>query len=356
MSKISLNSFQAQEAMVKRQRQMSTLTSLLIALLTLALLLIILAFVLLPSFMKEEHVLVSYNAPVDPEQQIQQKTVSMQRSKPSAPSSASAKVIAANTVSPTAIPVPDVEVTEPSLDFGIGDDFGDGWGNGSGDGMGGGGTTFFRQQVSAQRICYVIDYSGSMKGARDKLMRKELTKSVEQLGVGLQFQLIFFAGPAWVAGSDVSMAKDKKTAQIKLDGKSFKWKSPGGAYNWDSVGTKQKPEWISGGPGTRQEALKQVKGSPLIWGTNWENPLEMALEMDPAPQIIFFMTDGAVGGDMVKLAKRLGHRAKTKGTVINTVAMMQPKAEAAMKELAKRTGGQFTIVKENGKVELVPIN
>jgi len=355
MSKISLNSFQAQDAMVKRQQRMSSLTSVVIALLTLALLMIILAFVLLPSLMKEEHVLVSYNAPVDLEQKITTKTVSMQRSKPSAPSSASAKVIAANTVSPTAIPVPEVQVTEPSLDFGIGDDFGDGWGNGSGDGMGGGGTTFFRQQVSAQRICYVIDYSASMKGTRDKLMRKELTKSVEQLGVGLQFQMIFFAGPAWTAGSKVKMAGSKKTAEVELDDETFKWKSNGGAHGWTSTGKKQKPEWISGGPGTRQQALKQVKGTPLVWGTNWENPLEIALDMDPTPQVIFFMTDGAVGGDMMALAKRLGHRAKTKGTIINTVAMMQPKAEAAMKELAKRSGGQFTIVKEGGKVELVPL-
>lgn len=40
---------------------------------------------------------------------------------------------------------------------------------------------------------------------------------------------------------------------------------------------------------------------------------------------------------------------------INTVAMMEPKAEAAMKDLAKRTGGQFTIVQKGGKVKLVPL-
>lgn len=49
-----------------------------------------------------------------------------------------AKVIAANTSSPTAVPVPEVDVPDPSTDFGNGDDFGDGWGSG-GDGGGGGG-------------------------------------------------------------------------------------------------------------------------------------------------------------------------------------------------------------------------
>ena len=41
--------------------------------------------------------------------------------------------------------------------------------------------------------------------------------------------------------------------------------------------------------------------------------------------------------------------------MINTVAMMEPKAEEAMKELAKRTGGQFTIVQKGGKVKLVQL-
>ena len=56
--------------------------------------------------------------------------------KPSSPGSSMARVIAANTPSPTSVPVPSVMVAEPSLDFGVGDDFGDGWGAES---LGGGG-------------------------------------------------------------------------------------------------------------------------------------------------------------------------------------------------------------------------
>lgn len=335
---------------------LSSLASILIALLIVALLLIILAVIFLPSMMKESVVMVAYNAPLTHEDTPQKKTFAQARSKPSAPSSAMAKVIAANTASPTAIPVPDVVATEPAPDFGTGDDFGEGWGNGSGDGMGGGGTTFFRQQVSAQRIAYVIDYSLSMGGERDKLMRAELAKSVEGIGLGMQFQLIFFAGPTWVAGDEVMMAKGRKSATVKSEGQSFKWKSGGNAHNWKASGKKQKPSWISGVISSRNVALRKVKSTRLVWGTNWENPLEMALSMDPPPQLIFFMTDGVVGGDMVKLARKIGHRAKTKGIIINTVAMMQPRAEKAMKELAKQTGGQFSIVSKGGKVKVVPIN
>jgi hypothetical protein len=49
-----------------------------------------------------------------------------------------AKVIAANTQSPTAVPVPDQLTNAPSLDFGDGDDFGAGWGDADGSGGGGG--------------------------------------------------------------------------------------------------------------------------------------------------------------------------------------------------------------------------
>ncbi|BCX50355.1 hypothetical protein HAHE_42630 [Haloferula helveola] len=326
----------------------------LISLLVLALMLLILAFIFLPSLMKEDVTIVSYAASQDQQEEIKQKTMSQVQRKPSSPSSSAAKVIAANVVSPTAIPVPDLEVTEPSIDFGNGDDFGEGWGNGSGDGMGGGGTTFFRQQVSAQRICYVIDYSASMSGQRDKLMRQELEKSVAQLSVGMQFQMIFFAGPAWVAGSEVKL-NAKKTGVVKFDGDEYKWKSPGNAHVWDPVGKRLKPEWISGGPSSRNKALDHVRDTPLVWGTNWENPLDMALGMDPAPQIIFFMTDGSAGPDSMKTAKSIGAKAKSKGIIINTVAMMDPKAEAGMKEMAKRTGGQFSIVRPGGKVDIIPL-
>ncbi|MFK7911867.1 MAG: von Willebrand factor type A domain-containing protein [Akkermansiaceae bacterium] len=63
--------------------------------------------------------------------------------KPSAPSSSMSKVIAANTTSPSAVPVPEPASTpNPSVEFGNGDDFADGWGgnkNGSVSGSGGGG-------------------------------------------------------------------------------------------------------------------------------------------------------------------------------------------------------------------------
>lgn len=332
---------------------MSSVGSVLIAILVLALVMIILAFILLPAFNRETPPIVAYAAPNARDEPVQQKTMSQMRAKPSAPSASAAKAIAANVAAPTAIPVPDVDISELSPDFGIGDDFGDGWAEGSIDGMGGGGTTFFRQKVSAQRVCYVIDYSASMRGERDPLMRAELTKSVKQIGPGMQFQMIFFAGPAWVAGSEVKMQQNKK-AVVTHQGRDYEWKTTGGAHKWEPVGKELTPDWLPGGGSKVAKALDHVKETKLVWGTDWEDALNMAMNMEPSPQIIFFMTDGATGGDMVKLAEDLGRRAKRQGTIINTVAMMQPKAEKAMKELAKRTGGQFTIVEKGGESKLIP--
>lgn len=318
---------------------------------------LILSLMLLSPLFKETPTIVTYESNLTEETQLEEKKlpVSMER-KPSSPSSSMAKVITANTDSPMAVPVPDVEVTVPSMDFGDGDGFGNGWGSGDGFGSGGGGASFFNQKVKADRVAYVIDYSQSMTGARDKLMRKELVKSVNGLTPGISYQLIFFAGPAWVAGDKVQMNQGRKSATVDAGSTSFDWTSGGTAHDWTSKGKKQKADWLKCAPSTREKSLKHINQTSLVYGTNWEPALEMALAMDPQPQIIFFMTDGVTGGDSEALAKSMATKAKAKKIIINTVAMMEPKAEKAMKEMAKRTGGQFTIIEQGGKVRQVPIN
>jgi len=100
---------------------------------------IILLYLLLPPIDNFTPAIVSYQSGADDQEKVTKRemTRTVQR-KPSAPSSSMAKVIAANTVSATAIPVPEIDVPDPSTDFGNGDDFGDGWGSGDGDGGGSG--------------------------------------------------------------------------------------------------------------------------------------------------------------------------------------------------------------------------
>jgi hypothetical protein len=127
------------QARLDAMKRNSTISSIIIAILSIVLIGLLLAFIFIQPFLKETPVIVTYSANVPAEEVLETKKVSTNsKQKPSAPSSSSAKVIAAATTSNVAIPVPEVDVPQPSTDFGNGDDFGDGWGSG-GDGGGGGG-------------------------------------------------------------------------------------------------------------------------------------------------------------------------------------------------------------------------
>jgi hypothetical protein len=349
MSNVNNTPSSAASEALRRQQKLSTVVSFITALLIMALIGVILAIIMMVTEKKEIPTIVSYNAASEEEIVVEKQKLRTNVSrKPSSPSSAMARVIASTTASPTAIPVPEINVPEPSLDFGDGDDFGDGWGDGD-FGDGGGSATFFGQQVRAERLAYVIDYSSSMKGGgREKLMRAELTDSLSKMHHGMKLGMIFFAGPAWEAGGSV-----KKSQVTAAKGKTFKWKNTkGGSFGWEPDGKIEKASWITVTDLEIKKLTKIVQETPLVGGTVWNHPINMALNMDPPPQMIYFMTDGAARGSDV-WAKEVGDRAAKMGVVINCVAMMVPKAINDLKDLSSRTGGQLTIVKQNGEREAV---
>ncbi|NNC89217.1 MAG: VWA domain-containing protein [Akkermansiaceae bacterium] len=361
MSIVSSYASDSAQAALRRQRTNATITSVVISILVIVLLGLLLMLILIPGFFFESPTIVAYQSQDPGEEEVQKREVNTQvQRKPSAPSSAMARVIASTTPTPTAVPVPEVNVPDPSVSFGDGNDFGEGWGSGGGSGGPGGGTTFFGQKVSAERICYVIDYSASMGGDREALMRKELSDSIGKLTEGTKYQMIFFAGPAWVGGDEVQavpgggkVTGTTKRAFVKSGDGEFKWKTGGGASGWDHDGKKQVPQWMDVSKSSLRESKKIVKNTQLQWGTIWRPPLEMALSMDPPPQVIYFMTDGSTGRSAMDTAEDIGRAAKRKGIIVNCVAMMVPKAVDAMEELAKRTKGQFTVVHKGGKRQLV---
>jgi hypothetical protein len=344
------------EATLAAQKRNSTVSALIISVLSVFLICLILFVIALTVEVKSPPEIISYAEGMDDSEDIEKPEVTNQvERKPSAPSSSMAKVIASNTASPTAVPVPDMEVSEPSLDFGNGDDFGEGWGDGDGwsSGGGGGAATFFQQKVKAERICFVIDYSKSMGGKRISLLKKELTRSIGALPGSMEYQLIFFAGPAWIAGSEVTLAGDKKSAIVKYNGREYDWKGQG-ANNWETKGSKlPSPVWLKGTKENLEESLSTIQKTQLVWGTAWEAPLEMALKMKPQPEVIFFMTDGACGKNSADIAEKIAKSAKRKDIKINAIAMMDPSARDAMGSLAEITGGQFSMVEKSGKTKVL---
>jgi hypothetical protein len=124
---------------LRRQRRTSTISSIFVSILVVAAIFLVMGIFLLPNMYKESPTIVTYQSSVAEEEQIQEKKVNTQiQRKPSAPSSAMTKVIASNSASTVSIPVPEVDVTTPSMDFGDGQDFGGGWGNSGDFGAGGG--------------------------------------------------------------------------------------------------------------------------------------------------------------------------------------------------------------------------
>lgn len=347
---MSLHAKLSPEAMARLQVQKrnSTISSLLISILFLVLLGLILSLFLLPKTHKEEVVIVTYSydqEQMKPDPKPIKETV---KKKPSSPSSSVTTVITSAAMADVSIPVPEVEVSTPSTDFGADADFGSGWGTGSGSGSGS--ASFFNTKTNAQRVAYIIDYSASMGGKREQLMRTELARSVGELKGRIEYQLIFFAGPVWVAGDKIKGGKNSMTVVTKGN-EEFDWISTGGAHGFKPKDDKklQKPEWLKASSKQIKQSIKLIEESKLVYGTIWEPAIDMALRMSPKPDVIFFMTDGSCGGNMVETAERIGKKAKKQGVIINTVAMMQPQTRDAMLKMAEKSGGSFTLIKEDGK-------
>jgi hypothetical protein len=162
-------------ARLKAQRRNSTISSVIISILVLVLIGLVFGFILLPGMFKETPTIVTYQGSQIDETKVEQKKLNNAvHRKPSAPSASQAKVIASSVASPVAVPVPDVDVPDPSVDFGDGDDFGDGWGSG-GDGGGGGGfgniPAVMRKRCSPEDRLQRLLESGGTKECEDAVVK-----------------------------------------------------------------------------------------------------------------------------------------------------------------------------------------
>jgi len=129
---------------LRRQRRNSTISSIMLSIVIVGLIFAILGMFFLPQIAKDAPTIVTYEAPVIEDDSLDDRKVPVpSKRKPSAPASSLSRAIATSAVAPVSIPVPEVDVTAPSMDFGDGAGFGGGWGVtgdfGSGATVGGGG-------------------------------------------------------------------------------------------------------------------------------------------------------------------------------------------------------------------------
>lgn len=225
--------------------------------------------------------------------------------------------------------------------------------------------SFFGSTAASNKVVFVVDASLSMKatGSGGKvtkvdLMKKELIKTVGLLPEGVDFQILFFSGPSWFL--DLTPLKNDPNPQIAIQKYNQQlvrqvkkdWAGQG-AHDWEFKGG-QPSDWpdqkyIRSTPSNRRLAIEMIKGTPLMLGTDWRDPLKMAMKMKP--DTIYFMTDGAVAKHPTKkpvVDDVLDFNRKNSKATINTVCMMVLKASEQLQELASKTKGEFVLVKEDG--------
>lgn len=186
---------------------------------------------------------------------------------------------------------------------------GGGAGMGSGMGGSGGGTSFFGISSSGSRFCYIVDVSGSMQTQnRIDDAISELTKSLKRLPDFARFYVLFYSDHV----REPAIQKGWNTARasiIRRMIKEFDTLSPGG-------GTRPKPAF------------------------------EKAFSLQPAPEVIFFLTDGDLSGFSVNELKAMLPRDKR--VVVNTIAFGDSANQQQMIDIAKATGGQFKFIRSKG--------
>ena len=321
----------AQQAVIRRQQKLSLITSSVIALLSITLIMVILALFVLPALLMEAPQVVVYESNTQPTETLENKKLSTRvQTKPSRPASSVAQVIAANVTSPTAVPVPDIAVTTPSMEFGDAEDFGEGWGDGDGSGSGSG-MSFFGMRTTPKAVVFVFDISGSMvvkpKSPKTyKVLEEEITKSISMLPSDAKFGLVGFSKGATAYKSSLvtSILSERNAANSWL-----KSMSPVPAMK----------------EGNNFQKYKGGRHS----GTRADLGLEAAMKL--RPDTIIFVSDGeptdkkgkssrAYEKEILKKVAAMQKNQPQK-VKINAVAYMAGGGLNFMRDLAKQNDGDF---------------
>jgi len=162
---------------------------------------------------------------------------------------------------------------------------------------------------SGSRFFFILDYSASMGRDRLLVLKSHLMKALEGFKGRGQVALLFFSGPVWLPQEDAKGVRKAWNAA----GQNFHCKKPGAEKLYP------KPQWFVPNKHNLEILNKYICQTPTTLGTNWSHPFKIALEnMKEKPNVIFFMTDGAVDKNIVtdcmELVKKYGKRV-----TINTI-------------------------------------
>lgn len=183
-----------------------------------------------------------------------------------------------------------------------------------GSGSGGGAASFFGVEARGTRFAYIVDVSGSMdigvgvgELKRIDVLKSELAKSLQALLENAYFFVSLFSTDAKALGG--------------------------------------KAEWVGATDAGKAWAKRTV---PLIIAEGATEPInafKMVLRLRPKPDAIYFMTDGEFLVDYVKEIAKLNAEWRIP---IHCITFVSREGEAAMKEIAKQSGGTYNHVSGPG--------
>ena len=207
--------------------------------------------------------------------------------------------------------------------------------------------SFVGQTAVGRRVVFVVDVSGSMSAigqgetiSRFDLLKKELVKSMSQMPMGTAYQVLFFSDFAWPHNE-----VDSRNASAMA---KYRWEIEPKDYKSVKIPTFK---YLQASPFSLQDSKTIIQNSDNPGGTNWGSGLLMALNANPKPDVIFFMTDGNRSDEMGWIdIVTAENKRKLPMTAIYTSAMQQPDAARELDTLAKRNNGKFTVVMGEGKV------
>ncbi|MHB1080175.1 MAG: hypothetical protein ACYC67_12280 [Prosthecobacter sp.] len=226
-----------------------------------------------------------------------------------------------------------------------------GAGGGFGAGIGRGGKfSFVGQTAVGSRVVFVVDLSSSMsqplKGdgprtTRFELLKKELIKAVKQIPYGTAYQVLYFSDFAWPHNQVDSRNEEAL--------EKYHWEIKPEDYKQAKIPAFK---YIQATQFTLQDSVEIIQRSDnnRIY-TNWGAGLLMALNANPKPDVIFFMTDGERKDEQGWIdIVTAENKRKLPMSVIHTSVMAQVDAAFEIDALAKRNNGSFTVVTDDGRV------
>lgn len=184
-----------------------------------------------------------------------------------------------------------------------GGDIGDGQGLGSG-GTGGGAASFFGVEAKGSRFAYICDVSGSMRGNKLQALKIELRESIDALLDHMGFYIVLFS-------SDASELGDRT-------------------------------KWTVASPGGKKWAIESVFRLDASGGTEPWPGFEKVFSIKPAPDAIYFMTDGVFDPTVADLI--VMRNKGSRKVPIHCITFEDKSAEELMRRIAAESGGTYTHV------------